>query len=115
LLASAFWGNPVHHPDFFWGFISRISLNLGYYLVAGAYLLYVLADYIDLGTAQGAATVPLLTLVAAPGSVIATVFAGPLSDKLRKRKIFLVISGCTFAIAMTAPIISPTLTGIIIA
>lgn len=115
VLTSAFWVNPVKYPDFFWGFISRITLNLGYYIVAGAYLLYVLADYIDLGTTKAAATVPLLTLVAAPGSVLATILAGPLSDKLRRRKIFLVASGCTFAAAMAAPILSPTLPGIIIA
>lgn len=115
VVASAFWVNPLRHPDFFWGFISRITLNLGYYLVAGAYLLYVLADHIELGTTAAAATVPLLTLAAAPGSVVATVLAGPLSDRLRRRKIFLVISGCTFACAMLAPILSPTLPGMIVA
>ncbi|MGV2982116.1 MFS transporter [Microbacterium sp. AGC85] len=111
---TTFWVNPRRHPDFFWAFTGRFLLNLAYYIVAGGYLLYVLADYIRLGTAEATATVPLLALASAPGAVIATTLSGPLSDRFRRRKIFIVASGLLFAAAMLTPILLPTATGMII-
>ena len=114
-LLATYWVNPRRHPDFFWGFTSRFLLNLAYYVVAGGYLLYVLSDYIELGTEQAAATIPLLTLVGAPGGVLATVFSGPLSDHFRRRKIFIGVAAVLFAGAMVAPLASPTVAGMMIA
>lgn len=114
-LLTAFWVNPVRHPDFFWAFTSRTLLNLAYYITAGSYLLYVLADYAQLGTAKATATIPLLTLAGAPAAVLATALSGPLSDRLGRRKIFLVVSGFIFASAMAVPIVSPTLPGMMVA
>lgn len=114
-LLSAFWVNPIRHPDFAWAFTSRTLLNLAYYIAAGSYLLYVLADYAELGTAKATATIPLLTLAGAPGAVLATALAGPLSDRLGRRKIFLVVSGFIFASAMAVPVFFPTLPGMMVA
>lgn len=110
-----FWVNPVRHPDFFWGFTGRFLLNLAYYLVAGGYLLYILSDYIGLGTVAATAMVPLVAVASAPGGVIATVLAGPLSDRFRRRKIFIVVSGLAFAGAMGVLLVVPTTTGVIVA
>lgn len=114
-LLKAFWVNPIRHPDFFWAFTSRTLLNLAYYIAAGSYLLYILADYAQLGTVQATATIPLLTLAGAPGAVLATAGAGPLSDRLGRRKVFLVVSGFVFAAAMAVPIFWPTLSGMLVA
>lgn len=109
-----FWVNPVRHPDFFWGFTGRFLLNLAYYLVAGGYLLYILSDYIELGTSAATAMVPLIAVASAPGGVLATILAGPLSDRFHRRRIFIVVAGLAFAAAMMIPILSPTATGIIV-
>lgn len=111
---GTFWVNPRQHPDFFWAFTGRFLLNLSYYLVAGGYLLYVLADYIHLGTVEATATVPLLALASAPGAVLATTLSGPLSDRFRRRKIFIVASGLLFASAMVIPLVMPTTMGMIL-
>src|SRR5690625_1502462 len=113
--ARTYWVSPRQHPDFAWGFAGRMLLNLAYYVVAGGYLLYVLADYIDLGSDRAAATIPLLTLAGAPGAVLATVLAGPLSDRWDRRKIFVGVAGMLFAGAMIAPLVSPTVAGMVVA
>ncbi|WP_309127459.1 MFS transporter [Microbacterium sp.] len=114
VFVSTFWVDPRRHPDFFWAFTGRLLLNLAYYVVAGGYLLYVLADHIGLGTAAATATVPLLALASAPGAVVATTFSGPLSDRLRRRKVFIVTSGLVFAAAVSIPLFSPTVEGMIL-
>lgn len=107
-----FWVNPRKHPDFFWGFLGRILLFTGYFAVTG-YQLYVLQDYIGLGS-KAAGVVPLLGIVNLLGVVVTMAFAGPLSDRLGRRKIFVIISSCVMAVAFVIPMVAPTLTGMIL-
>lgn len=109
-----FWVNPIRHRDFFWGFTGRFLLNLAYYLVTGGYLLYILSDYIGLGTVAATAMVPMVAVASAPGGVLATLLAGPLSDRFARRKIFIVVSGLVFAAAMMILVVIPTSIGVII-
>jgi MFS family permease len=102
-----FWVNPVRHPDFFWAFVGRLLLYLGYFAVFG-YDLFLLQDYIGLGSAA-AGFIPFLGVASLVGIIIAIAVSGPLSDRLGRRKIFVFISSALVAVAFVPPWLSPTL------
>jgi MFS family permease len=101
--------NPRKYPDFFWVFGSRLCTNLSYFLVFG-YKLYILQDYIGLHD-EAIDHVPALALTAVAGLLPAAVIAGPLSDRLGRRKVFVVASAALIGCAMLIPFAVPTLTG----
>lgn len=106
---KTFWVNPIAHPDFFWAFTGRLLLYTGYFAVTG-YQLYILADYIGLGKGAAAA-IPLFGLASLAGILTATLIAGPLSDRIGRRKIFVFISSVLVGLAMIIPMVMPTFTG----
>jgi MFS family permease len=109
---KTFWVNPVAHPDFFWGFSGRLLLYAGYFMVTN-YQLYILQDYIGL-KGKAVAFVPVLGLISLVGILLATVIAGPLSDKLGRRKIVVIVAGIILAASLAFPLFMPTLTGMMI-
>ncbi|CAM5416060.1 MFS transporter [Leifsonia shinshuensis] len=107
-----FWVNPVKHPDFFWGFTGRLLLYAGYFMVTG-YQLFILRDYVGLGAKAGA-FVPLLSLISMAGTIITTLIGGPLSDKLGRRKVVVIVAGSVMALSMLFPLILPSLVGMML-
>jgi MFS family permease len=107
-----FWVNPVKYPDFFWGFIGRLLLFVGYYLVSG-YQLYILQDYIGL-KGNAAAAVPELGGVSLVAIIISMVVAGPLSDRIGRRKPVAIFAGILMAVALLVPLLIPSMTGMLI-
>lgn len=103
-----FWVNPIAHPDFFWAFTGRLLLYTGYFSVTG-YQLFILTDY--LGVEEPQTLIPILGLVSLAGILISTVIAGPLSDRIGRRKPFVFGSSVVLAIALLVPWISPTVGG----
>src|SRR5215218_2473388 len=98
---STFWVNPVAHPDFFWAFTGRLLLYTGYFSVVG-YQLYLLQDYIGLGD-EAVALVPLVSAIGLPAIILSIMISGPLSDKLGRRKPFVLVSSLLVAIALVIP------------
>ncbi|GAA2396533.1 MFS transporter [Nonomuraea africana] len=111
-LLRAFWVSPAKHPDFAWAFGSRLSLYLGYNIVV-AYKLYILQDYVGLG-ADAVALLPLMGAVALGGLLLTTVLGGRLSDRLGRRKIFVLVSAVIVGGALLIPLALPTVTGILL-
>lgn len=107
-----FWVSPRKHPDFFWGFTGRLLLYVGYFLVTG-YQLYILQDYIGLGS-HAVAYIPLLGVISLAGIVVSTIVAGPLSDRLGRRRIVAVVAGLIMAGGLVVPWVMPTLTGMMV-
>lgn len=104
--------NPRKHPDFFWVFVGRLCTFQSYFLVIG-YKLYILQDYIGLG--DGAiGKVPALAVAGVAGILPATLICGPLSDRLGRRKPFVVASASLIGCAMLVPPAAPTLTGMLV-
>ncbi|MFJ3712663.1 MFS transporter [Streptomyces sp. NPDC090053] len=101
--------NPRRHPDFFWVFVSRLCTNTSYFLVFG-YKLYILQDYVGLHD-RAIDHVPALALTAVAGLLPAAVVTGPLSDRLGRRKVFVVASASLIGCAMLIPFAVPTMTG----
>ena len=111
-LLHTFWVNPIKHPDFFWAFTGRLLLITGFYL-ASSFQLYILQEYIGLG--KGAVeVVPLLGLVLLVGIISSTIISGPLSDKLGRRKIVVLVAAVILAIALLAPFVWPTVAGMFV-
>jgi len=95
---------PAGAPDFYWAFGGRFALLLGLYMVQN-FGLYILTDYIGLSTAEAADNIALGGLVSLVTIVIGTVFAGPVSDRLGRRKAPIFVASMLFAIAVTIPLL----------
>ena len=90
--------------------VARILLTFGY-AVSTALSLYMMQSYIRpaLSAQVATQTAGLLALVGVPFMIIAVFVAGKLSDKLQKRRIFVIVSSGLMAASMLIPILSPTL------
>jgi hypothetical protein len=93
---AGFWLSPRRHPDFAWAWLTRFLVNLGNSL--GTLLLYFyLQDavrYPDPETGVFA-----LTVVYALFIVLSTVVFGIWSDRLQRRKPFVIVSGVVTGLA----------------
>jgi MFS family permease len=88
--ASSFWISPRRYPDFAWAWLTRFLVNLGNSL--GTLLLYFyLQDAV--GYHDPETGVFVLTVVYAVFIVASTVVFGLWSDRLGRRRIFVVVSG----------------------
>ena len=104
--------SALTYRDFACVFASRALAILGYFLVVN-FELYVLTDYIPLPAgmkpAQG---VTVLAAISAVGAILAAAIAGPLSDRLNRRKPFVFISSAVAGAGCLLPMFSPTFTTI---
>ncbi|MFC9975447.1 MFS transporter [Spirillospora sp. NPDC127200] len=106
--------SALRHRDFMWVFLGRALMILGYFSVIG-YLLYMLEDHIGLPRGlRGADAVAMLLGVTTVTSVVSTVIGGPLSDRLRRRKMFVFVSSVGTAVSMTLPLLWPGWTTMIV-
>lgn len=105
-----FWVSPTKHPDFFWAFTGRLLLYTGYFMVTG-YQLYILTDYIHLGMAGALSAIPLFGIATLVGTLVAILVAGPLSDRIGRRKPFVFASSVLVGVALIIPMVAPTFTG----
>ena len=100
--------SALRHRDFAWVFCGRAAMILGYFLVAG-FELYILTDYIRLPSGISPTTgVTILAVISTFCSVLAAAVAGPMSDRLDRRKLFVIGSAATSGVGMILPIVSPT-------
>ncbi|MGW1282890.1 MFS transporter [Streptomyces sp. NPDC002586] len=96
---AGFWLSPRRHPDLGWAWLTRFLINLSNALVL-LYLLYYLRDrlhYADPG--QG---VLILTAVNSLTLMATVVVGGVWSDRVGRRKPFVVWSGLLMAVATAA-------------
>ena len=107
---SGFWVDPRAYPDFWWAFAGRFLLILAYQSVQ-SYLLYILRDYIGVSDEASTALSTPLTAVMLVGA-LATAFAvGKLSDRLARRKVFVIIASLIMGCALVIPLVSPSVAG----
>jgi MFS family permease len=104
--------SALRHRDFALVFASRAAAILGYFLVV-SYELYILTDFIKLpGTMKPAQGVTVLAAISAVGAILAAAIAGPVSDRLNRRKPFVFASSAIAGAACVLPVLSPTFTTI---
>lgn len=101
--ALNFWINPRKHGDFTWAWLTRFIPFFGYFLGTG-YLFFYLQDAVHYdklfpgqSIIQGVSTLSLIgTLVA----LVSTPLGGILSDRFKRRKIFIMLANVIIAISM---------------
>ena len=76
----------------------------------------MLQSYVQpaLSAADAAKTVPLLTLAGLPGMVVALLLSGWLSDKIGRRKPFVIFASLLFGVSVLVPLLWPTLPALFI-
>ncbi|MFJ9173765.1 MFS transporter [Streptomyces sp. NPDC102360] len=99
-----FWVSPRQHPDFAWAFVGRFLLVLGYYCVF-SYQLYIPDDYLAMTRDRANDLVPLLSLAMVPGMVAMIVVSGPWSDRVGRRKPFVIASSLGMTVALALPLV----------
>jgi MFS family permease len=112
--SDGFWVSPRRYPDFAWAWVSRLLVNLSQALGIG-YLIYFLQDVVRLPRDQAAQGVALLVAVYTGALLLTVVAAGWLSDRLRRRKIFVVASAAVIAVGTGLIAAWPTWTVAVIA
>jgi len=88
----SFWIPPREHPDFAWAWLTRFLVNLGNALGL-LYLLYFLQDVLGFTSNEAEDRVFTLTAIYAGTLVLTTVVFGAWSDRLGRRKVFVIWSG----------------------
>ncbi len=106
----SFWISPREHPDFAWAWITRFLMNLGNALVI-LYLLYYLKDAVDLTDKEAEDGVFLLTATYGLCTVLTAVVGGIWSDRVGRRKVFVIVSGLVAATALLIFAFVPTWPG----
>ncbi len=95
---KTFWVNPRRHPDFAWGWLGEflVMFALAFFSTYGTYFLI---DHLHFTVTQ----VPRLQLILLPLGLLAiptAIGGGILSDKLGRRKIFVILSAAFAATGM---------------
>jgi MFS family permease len=88
----SFWISPREHPDFAWAWLTRFLVSLGNAL-ALLYLLYFLQDVLGYSSDDAEERILTLTGIYALTLVLTTVAFGAWSDRLGRRKVFVIWSG----------------------
>ncbi|MGH3346016.1 MAG: MFS transporter [Nocardioides sp.] len=94
----SFWISPREHPDFAWAWITRFLVNLGNY-IGTLYLLFYVTDGLGVSDEEADDRVLVLTALYAVATVVTTAVFGHWSDRLGRRKIFVVWSGIVSGVA----------------
>jgi MFS family permease len=106
--AKGFWISPKRYPDFAWAWITRFLVNVGNHLVT-LYLLFFLTDAV--GYENPEFGVLILTGVYAVLTLITAVIGGRWTDKVGKRKPFVIASSAIIALAALILAFFPTWIG----
>ncbi|KQO62415.1 MFS transporter [Curtobacterium sp. Leaf261] len=108
-----FWVDPRKHPDFAWAFAARFLMVIGFY-GAQTFGLYILRDYIGLSDAASNAFAARIGVVLLIGVLLSALTSGMLSDRLGRRKPFIIWASVVMAIGLAVPLAFPTTTGVLV-
>ncbi len=114
IFLGAFWTSPRRHPDFGWMWLTRFVLFLALFTPV-SYLAFYLGDRIGIAPAALAGVLALLTLVEYGISSLTSSLCGRLSDRVGRRKPFVVAAAVVMAAGMVLLATADSLTGVIVA
>lgn len=92
-----FWVNPRKHPDFGWAWASRFMMILTSFFFISFRLLYV-QDRLGLSAQAATDVIALSVLIYTIALVIVAKIGGWLSDRLERRKVFVIVAAILFAV-----------------
>jgi MFS family permease len=109
-----FFVNPRTNPDFAWAFTSRFLFVLAYAFLV-TFLVYFLITQLGSAEADVPRQILLGLLVQSGVVVIVSVIGGTLSDRLQRRKVFVVTAALAYAAGMFAMALAGDLNGYLLA
>ncbi len=112
-LFGSFVFNPRKHPDLGWAWLTRFCLIVAQTTATSYLTLYIIKD-LGVSTADAPALVFQATLANAVGILLTTAFLGWLSDKLGRRKPFVVVSAIVAAVGLSIIAFSSSFTGVLV-
>lgn len=103
---------PRGVADFYWALWGRLLLVLGYFLIQ-TFQLYIFTDYVHLDEAAAAKVIAMNALIFLAAAIVGSLIAGPLSDRLHRRKIFVIVASILAALSAVPPLLSATVAGMV--
>lgn len=96
---AGFWISPRRYPDFAWVWITRFLLILSSVVVT-TYLLYYLQDTLHLSSSVAATRATTFNTIYGITLIVFAILSGIFSDRMQRRKIFVLVSGIIVALSM---------------
>jgi MFS family permease len=97
--ARSFWVNPIRHPGFGWAWLGRFLMITGFAILQ-TYQVYYLSDHLGFSTDRVPKLVFESILVLTVTIVVSSNVCGWLSDRLRRRKYFVLGSAALYSLSM---------------
>jgi MFS family permease len=99
--------------DFYFALGGKFFLQAGLYSITN-YQLYILTDYIGLDTGGAAGLIAISATITLAASILFGFISGPLSDKVGRRKPFVIGAALLIAVAVLFPLFAPFAWGMIV-
>lgn len=109
---SQFWVSPRENHDFWWAFLGRFFMQLGYQ-GALTYQLYILTHYIGLKLDVANHTIGTVSFIMMIGLLVSSIFSGYLSDFFNRKKIFVIIAALTMSVSLVFPLVIKSVFGVL--
>ncbi|GAB3598617.1 MFS transporter [Microbacterium tumbae] len=106
-LLLSFWLNPRKHPAFGWAWLVRFLLTCAY--ASGTYNAFFLMDRFGISPEEVGGSVLTLSLISVGLLAVTSVVAGPISDRIRRQKPFVIAAGLLAAGALVLQAFAPTI------
>jgi MFS family permease len=103
-----FWISPRAYPDFAWSWLGRFLIFCGIFMLSN-YIVYYLTDHLHIPTAQVSGLVAIISLLGLVFTVAASIVGGILSDRFKRRKIFVLVAGLIYSVGIVIVAFAPTL------
>ncbi|MFT4148334.1 MAG: MFS transporter [Micrococcaceae bacterium] len=103
---SSFTFNPKEHPDFGWAWLSKFLVMFGYASV-GTYLVLLLASKFGMNTEEQTKFNMYATMASVASMVVCSLFFGKMSDRIGKRKAFVLSGGVIAGVGILLIALSP--------
>jgi MFS family permease len=113
-MARNFVVNPRKYPNFGWTWLSRFLAGIAMTALF-SYFIFFMVDRLNMPIFEAGASAGLLTLISAPVSVVFFSVTGYISDKVGRRKPFIVVSTLLMAAALFLAATAGTFTTFVIA
>jgi len=104
--ARSFYVNPRKAPDFSWAWLSRFMLFMGLSFLLTYQVPYLL-DHLNIAESRIGDLVFRATLVQSGVLIVVSFIAGPVSDRIRRRKAFVLVSAGIYATGLAVIAFAP--------
>lgn len=96
---GSYWVSPRRHPDFAWTWLSRFLVFMGVATLV-TFQAFYLINQLGYGVEEVASVIAVSTLVHYAFVFVTSPVAGWLSDKLDRRKIFIIVTAVLYAVGL---------------